>query len=363
MQMDLPSVYQFKGGTGNDVKVKWDCEHHEPEHIIKFKNGAQLRGFAGHVHAKTINKKDFKENWINVFLEKSFLPEWWVYSNDASLMPSKGAPERVVLFKIEDRNVPISLGEFEWLAKRLHKALRDGETVAISCIGGHGRTGLLMSILYGLMTGSKTPIDDIRNRYCEKAVETYEQKCFVHDYLKLAKPIADKVFCSKCHKNERMERAHGAFDIWCEPCNVEWELEKASRTIQPSPTPSLYQGEKYCIKCYIRKAHAGSEWCGQCIAASAASGVKEPLVMELEERIKYFTDIAVSIYLNKTRQECEDIIRAGINKDYHSMTDAEFGMMGALDWPEGFGIEPGDTINAPTAPSTAHGEGGGNVVE
>ncbi len=57
--------------------------------------------------------------------------------------------------------------------------------VLVSCLGGHGRTGTALAILYGLITGSKTPVKDIRKLYCEKAVESKAQVKYLEKILKI----------------------------------------------------------------------------------------------------------------------------------------------------------------------------------
>lgn len=57
---------------------------------------------------------------------------------------------------------------------------RRGERVEVGCLGGHGRTGTALACL-AVLTG--TPPDEavawVRAGYCEKAVETDEQRAFV----------------------------------------------------------------------------------------------------------------------------------------------------------------------------------------
>lgn len=57
---------------------------------------------------------------------------------------------------------------------------RRGERVEVGCLGGHGRTGTALACL-AVLTG--TPPSDavawVRASYCEKAVETDEQRAFV----------------------------------------------------------------------------------------------------------------------------------------------------------------------------------------
>lgn len=59
--------------------------------------------------------------------------------------------------------------------KKITGLLKSGKKVGIFCLSGHGRTGCLAScLLYAL--GVKEPLEYIRENYCPKAVETFEQE-------------------------------------------------------------------------------------------------------------------------------------------------------------------------------------------
>lgn len=60
--------------------------------------------------------------------------------------------------------------------------------VMISCIGGHGRTGIVLSVWAGLNEIEK-PIEYVRKTYCEEAVETLSQEMFVNIYLRYLKSL------------------------------------------------------------------------------------------------------------------------------------------------------------------------------
>jgi len=81
----------------------------------------------------------------------------------------------VIAIDISDGGVPDLPIEF-WniLVAGLRREKRD---VIACCVGGHGRTGLVLSILAYLMCNkAKTdPIKFVRDNYCENAVETYKQ--------------------------------------------------------------------------------------------------------------------------------------------------------------------------------------------
>ncbi len=59
-------------------------------------------------------------------------------------------------------------------------------SVLVACEGGHGRTGVALALL-GLNFGALVPepklLEKLRDRYCEKAVETPEQFLFLEDYI------------------------------------------------------------------------------------------------------------------------------------------------------------------------------------
>lgn len=56
--------------------------------------------------------------------------------------------------------------------------LKEGKKILVFCIGGHGRTGTFLASLVALIEDRKEtcdPIETIRRRYCQHAVETLEQ--------------------------------------------------------------------------------------------------------------------------------------------------------------------------------------------
>jgi len=165
------------------IKPFKPCEHNDKALYIKGK--PVLRGFAGSQHDKHLDALP----GTHVFLDASYLPRM-LYSNKG--YPSSWKKD-VIFYPIDDQGVPEDMDEFKYLIQLLIGRLRRGKQVNISCIGGHGRTGLLLAILYGLQTKSTTPIEDIRQEYCSKAVESYKQKQFIHAFLKLPEPVRDPI--------------------------------------------------------------------------------------------------------------------------------------------------------------------------
>lgn len=83
------------------------------------------------------------------------------------------------LFYIQDMSTPDDPEQFKKLITWLSGQVSAGKKVHIGCIGGHGRTGMVLSALYFTMTGEADAITLVRQKYCQKAVETQSQVDFL----------------------------------------------------------------------------------------------------------------------------------------------------------------------------------------
>jgi len=84
-----------------------------------------------------------------------------------------------VYYAITDMQAPREALRFRKLVAWLCTQLQDGKTVHIGCIGGHGRTGMLMSALVVEMLGEEDAIGYVRKHYCSKAVESKAQVAYL----------------------------------------------------------------------------------------------------------------------------------------------------------------------------------------
>ncbi len=93
-------------------------------------------------------------------------------------------------FPISDHGVPKEVTAFKAMVSYLCNRLREGAKVHAGCIGGHGRTGLLVAAIVAELGVSKDPIAWVRQHYCSKAVESASQVGFLvkHYKAKTAKP-------------------------------------------------------------------------------------------------------------------------------------------------------------------------------
>ena len=99
-----------------------------------------------------------------------------------------------VYYRIPDMQVPTNPETFKKLILWLVKALKDGKKVHVGCIGGHGRTGMVLSALVKELDGEVDAIEYVRKHYCDSAVETSSQVDFLHKHFGIKKASSFKDF-------------------------------------------------------------------------------------------------------------------------------------------------------------------------
>lgn len=141
---------------------------------IRFWGGGEYRG-AGP-----------KLGWVVIDLANNFgSPTMRLYGFDGKRLVSWLMPYAVISLPVHDYDVLYLPADF-WIDLLLDLADfgREREEpldVLVACDGGHGRTGMVLSILAALTEVTDgDPVAFVRQHYCEKAVETYGQI----DYIK-----------------------------------------------------------------------------------------------------------------------------------------------------------------------------------
>jgi len=107
-----------------------------------------------------------------------------MYNLDAPELNKYNNP--VIDIDCSDYKAPNHLSIEFWkdLLKRLRLEYTEGriKAVTVCCMGGHGRTGMALSILAGLTKAVSTdPVEFVRANYCEKAVESKAQLEYVEE--------------------------------------------------------------------------------------------------------------------------------------------------------------------------------------
>lgn len=99
-------------------------------------------------------------------------------------------PGAAFMFAIPNYGVPSSAEDFKALIEWLAGSLEAHEVVHVGCIGGHGRTGMVLAALRAHMCNDTKAIEHVRAHYCKKAVETESQVLFLmkHFGVDYAKP-------------------------------------------------------------------------------------------------------------------------------------------------------------------------------
>lgn len=127
----------------------------------------KLFGLSGKQHEKNLTD-------VNVWLTDTYIPETMF------TVGIKSEDEKVahILYPIDDMGAPSNDDRFRELLVLLKARLMAGQTVTVSCFGGHGRTGLVMACLVG-NSGIRQAITHIRANGCEKWVESKSQVDYV----------------------------------------------------------------------------------------------------------------------------------------------------------------------------------------
>lgn len=100
-----------------------------------------------------------------------------------------------VAFRIDDSYAPKAseVPRFKKMIAWLAGQIKEGKKVHAGCMGGHGRTGLVLAALAATF-GHKDAIQYVREHYCTKAVESQEQVDFLVKNFGVEPASANKMY-------------------------------------------------------------------------------------------------------------------------------------------------------------------------
>lgn len=178
-----------KGSTSTYVA----CYHSHP--VLKFGTGTLI---GGNCSSPVTDKAD-----VYVALDG--------YGRYSKLQPWEGQNTQLdTEYKITDYCAPSDAPSFKKMIKWVCNQLQAGKTVHVGCIGGHGRTGTVISAILATLWDSAEWADAmavlpdqgklnkrefiqwVRKHYCKKAVESDEQVKFLQKHFKAAAASAAK---------------------------------------------------------------------------------------------------------------------------------------------------------------------------
>ena len=108
--------------------------------------------------------------------------------------PWKKLNSQHVRFFIDDFSIPKDPDNFKEMIYWLKDQLSAGKRIHVGCLGGHGRTGMVLSALVCVVNQDKNAIQTVRNKYCSSAVETSQQEKFLSTLFNINLPPQEPEF-------------------------------------------------------------------------------------------------------------------------------------------------------------------------
>lgn len=149
-------------------------------------------------------------------------------------------------FKISDQSVPKEVGRFKKLVTYLCTQLQDGRRVHVGCMGGHGRTGLVLSAVYKELTGDKDAIQWVRKNHCDRAVESEKQIAFLVKHYGVSDAEPAKRWGGLSFGSSNSDPWAGGTSLSLE------EYMRSTGSAKPTPKPGAFQPNKKSVKCVWR---------------------------------------------------------------------------------------------------------------
>lgn len=131
--------------------------------------------------ASCLNPEDGYDIYIGLDFSMTFQHSLYPWADNDK-------PEVVeFLFKITDFTAPTDVLNFKCMISWMAAELKRGKSIHVGCIGGHGRTGLVLAALIKYVDGTKDAITALRKIYCDSAVESQDQIDFLHKHYGIKK--------------------------------------------------------------------------------------------------------------------------------------------------------------------------------
>ena len=182
------------GGTIGSTFRKRVCEH--PRIKLPEATGYLTGGKAYPKHIDLL-----------IALDTWGLPEPAAYDTAGEVFPQPtlAGSERTIYYPVDDRQVPQHMGRLEQMLETIEDYLNNGKDVHIQCIGGHGRTGTILALLFGrfgVETEDYLTLEkSVHENYCEDAIESDTQRRFIAKYFDMEPPPKTKWACWQSSKS------------------------------------------------------------------------------------------------------------------------------------------------------------------
>lgn len=135
------------------------CMHYSDNFDIG--NGYKVQASSNHINRNVENEPDF-----GLYADYSWRPDW---RNEYLNWADFGIPE----------NLDICFTQISSAVDRV----KNGERVEVGCLGGHGRTGTVLSIMRVILGDHYfNAIKAVRSQYCKRAIESNLQEWLIEFY-------------------------------------------------------------------------------------------------------------------------------------------------------------------------------------
>jgi len=178
------SQYQYKECHKGNTLLLTSTDGKGGLYAAGFLRGIDINGY--YVIDLTGSKYKAKKTEIEVYDEVSEA----AFSSVLSVEETTANPLGWLSLPIEDMQVPdFGLKTWAALADDILKLMNEDKKIVITCLGGHGRTGVACAIIGYLLASEgvgDNPVEWIRKVHCEQAVETTAQVDYVFKTLEPA---------------------------------------------------------------------------------------------------------------------------------------------------------------------------------
>lgn len=146
-------------------------------------------------------------SWSKHFSKPTFYGKITGFSS-----PNVTPPYPAIILDWQDQG-GVSLNMLDWLVEGIITNIEAGKLVEVGCMGGHGRTGTLWACVLGKMENlsAHRAILELRDRYCEKAVESKTQAELIAYYLHSDPITAGNLIMDKFQSKVLYASGYGQF--------------------------------------------------------------------------------------------------------------------------------------------------------
>ncbi len=207
-----------------------ECYKSHPGLKVTTPDGQEVTLYGGRASSPIVKDAD-----IYVSLASYSSPDF------ATRYPWEEGPRPIIFtFEITDMCAPNNKGDFRKMVAWLKTQALAGKKIHVGCLGGHGRTGMLLAALVKEIGGIEDAITYVRENYCKKAVESTEQVKFLAKEYGIKEVAGSKSWGgSSTSKKNRRDLGFDEFDTGLGGARGGGYGSLAKGSVMPEGWPSI----------------------------------------------------------------------------------------------------------------------------